>query len=586
MTIYGFARALNNHAFFLALYAILLALALIPYYTDGSIILGGEGDYVLDFSTHLSKYSFAWFPTYGVGLQNMAPSGTGLNVISLWLIEKLTGSEALTNFALIFSIYFFPFFAMYLLCKELKATPFVSFACSLFYVVNPFMLYYLINLNQWNVFSVSVMPLFLWIILKYYHSSPRLFFLFGLLSVIFSFAYTNQPLLVIIHISIFLSTCVASYYHNKRFLALEILGKYAILFVSFALFNSWWILTLLATVTGTAAQLPFTQSLADTWLNLTVGNAGPIIAKTLSLTTIIGKDPSYDFFAYWYNTTFARFLTLLPLLIVVYFALVAKDKRIRNALNTSMLGLLLAILFFVKGNAPPLGQVYTLMFENVPLFFIFKTPIEKFGLLYLYLFAVLFLFVIREARNHRYYMPAMGLFLVYLVFCSAPVFTGNLIPDYRISGGFVSRKYKDKAEYKQFREKMNEDNREFRVLSMPGVGNYQVLLPTGKNKYYSGLDPVLMNTNKPFIATQNHIDWLYENTALANYRKLLSIYNIRKVVMNEDLVPWFGTVGIAKAEELRMIFGRFMTSKTWGNIVVYDNQNHFLPRIYVSNLSH
>jgi len=200
-----FIHVLNNRTFFLILYGVLLALALIPYYTDGCLILGGEGDYVLDYSTHLSKCGFLWLSHWGTGVQNLSPCGTGLNILLLWLVEKLTGSASLTNFVLIFSIYFFPFLAMYLVCKELKTTPFISFISSLFYIVNPFMLYYLNCINQWNVFSVTVMPLFLWVILKYYHSNFKLFFFFGIISACFSFAYTNQPLLAIILISIVLS---------------------------------------------------------------------------------------------------------------------------------------------------------------------------------------------------------------------------------------------------------------------------------------------------------------------------------------------------------------------------------------------
>lgn len=574
-------RAFNSYIFFLVLYAASLVVVLIPYYTNGCLILGGEGDYVLDFSAHLSKYGFTWFPTYDVGIQNMAPSGTSLNIILLSLIERLTGSLLLTNFTLIFSIYFLPFLAMYLVCKEIKATPFISFAISLFYVVNPFMLYYLICINQWNVFSVTVMPLFLWVIMKYYHTSFKLFFLFGFISACFSFAYSNPPMLVIIHISIVLSTFFVSYYHNEKLIFAQIFKKYSIMFVSFLVFNSWWILIFFAGGAVSTAQKMYTHSFAESWLNTTVSGHGAIIAKMFSLTTIIGDNLSYDFFSYWYGTIFAKLITLVPIFMIIYFVLIAKDKRTRNVLNCAIFGILLIVLFFVKGNSDPFGFIYNFMFKYFPFFYIFKSSVEKFGLLYIFVFSILLLLVVRDLKNEKYYKPILGAFITYLLFCSMPVITGNIIPDYKTSDGRqVSRKYKDKSEYKQFRENVNNDNYQYRILSMPGVGNYQVLLPSYNNKYYSGLDPVLMNTNKPFIATQSHMDWLYKDVSLTNYKKLLGLYNIGKIAMNEDFIPWFGTIGIESVPELKTIFDKFMVSKTWGSITLYDNQGDFLPRIY------
>src|SRR3989338_10696471 len=111
-------RIINSYAFAILLYGFILALALAHYYTDGNLILGGEGDFVLSFSNHLKEESFMWSPRMGVGTQNLSHSGNGLNIILLWLVEKLTGSVKITNFVLIFSIYFFPFLAMNLACKE------------------------------------------------------------------------------------------------------------------------------------------------------------------------------------------------------------------------------------------------------------------------------------------------------------------------------------------------------------------------------------------------------------------------------------------------------------------------------------
>jgi hypothetical protein len=576
------AGFLNSHLFFLILYGILLIFALAPYYINGSIILGGEGNYVLDFLTYLKNFGFVWLSVYGgIGMPYIYPVGTGLNILLLSLLERVTGSAQIVSFTLIFSMYFLPFLAMYLLCKELKAAPFISFLCSLFYIVNPFMLYYLTSLNQWNVFSVFIMPLFLWIILKCYHNNFKLFFFFGIASLCFSFAYTNPPMLVIIQLSIILSTIIASYHHNKKPVFIQIFKKYNIILLSFLLFNASSILSFLTKVSS-ARQL-YTHSFARGWLDTVVSDAQPIFARIFALTTLIPLNPFYDFFTFWYGTVFGRLIVLIPFLIVVYFALIVKDSRARNFLNLSILGVLLIVIFFVKGNAGPLGFIYVFLFEHLPFFNIFKTPVEKFGIFSVFILSILLLFVILGIKNHRHYKPALCLFMLYLIFCCAPLVTGNIAPEHRMSSGeYVSRKYRDKNEYKQVRRTINSDVFQYRVLSLPGCGNYQVALYNNENGYYTGLDPILMNINKPFIAAHDNIHLLYNYISSVNFQKLLGIYNIGKITINEDLIPWFGNVGIGEPSELKNIFSKSMKAQTFGPITIYNNSDTFLPRIYTS----
>ena len=98
---------LNNRVSLLILYGVLLALALIPYYTDGTIILGGEANHVLSFSNFLRKAGYTWLYYDGLGSPNMNFGGcVSSNVLFLVFVEKLTGSVIVTNFVLVFILYF------------------------------------------------------------------------------------------------------------------------------------------------------------------------------------------------------------------------------------------------------------------------------------------------------------------------------------------------------------------------------------------------------------------------------------------------------------------------------------------------
>ena len=75
-----------------------LTLALSKYYIDGSLILGGEGGNVLNFTEHLKSTSYQWFSVYGQGMINLAPSGTGANILLLALIENIFKGPFIANF--------------------------------------------------------------------------------------------------------------------------------------------------------------------------------------------------------------------------------------------------------------------------------------------------------------------------------------------------------------------------------------------------------------------------------------------------------------------------------------------------------
>ena len=191
--------------------------------------------------------------------------------------------------------------------------------------------------------------------------------------------------------------------------------------------------------------------------------------------------------------------------------------------------------------------------------------------------------IMNSFNKQKYNKSVIGIFTAYLIFCSIPLFTGNILPDMNIGPyGYCSRKYKDKVEYQQAREVINNDDRMNRVLSLPGSGNYQLLVRNYNNKKYSGLDPVLTNTNKPFIAPEHHISILYDNISSKNYRQLLGIFNIGKIIINEDSLPWFGFVHKESIAELKSVFSKDFTAENWGPITLYENENYFLPVIYTS----
>ena len=571
-------RVTNSFWFYCALYCACLIGSLAHYYTNGSIIFGMEGNYVLDFNQHLAKYGFAWFSEYGLGLTNMSPAGTGLNIVFLAFIQRITGSAQLANFVLVFFMYFSPFFSMYLVSNYVTRQPRISFLISLFYVVNPLMFNYLTSMNQWNVFSVAVMPLFLWLILRFFNDRVRLFFYFGVVSACFSFAFTNQPMLVVILLSLFTSCMIACYYHYGKFKFLSIVSVFLLLFASFLLFNAWWILVLYFAIP--TAQKMYTMAFASSWLGTILKDSGAVLTNAFLLRFGITPNSSYNFIYIWSNTFFAYILSTIPFMIISYFFLTYKEKKDR-IFYYSIMGMVLVLIFLAKGIANPFGWIYLFLFNHVPFFYIFKSPVDKFGMFFLFILTVFLIFIYTGLKKDKYLKFIITGLSIYVVYFSVPLLIGKIIPDSSVTSiGVVTRKYSETKDITLLRKDLDRVKNEYRILSTPATGNYQICLARDDGKFYTGIDPILSNVNKAFIGPQDNLDWLYKKMMNRNYLSLLGIYNISKILVNDNMILWFGNISLGNTKIIKSVLNNTMAATKYGPLTVYDNEDHFLPRFY------
>jgi len=571
-------RISNYHFTYLLGFVCALTLSLLHFYKGGSIILGGEGNYILDYSTHLEITFHQWLSRFGLGEANMASGGNVANILFLTFVESFFG-DAIANFVLIFSMYFFPFAGMYLVAFELGAKPYLCALIALFYTINPFTTEFLISINQWNNFALSLMPILFWVVLRYYHDNLKLFLFYGSTSALFSFAYTNYPLNAIINISTIFAVYIVSLYRNERFLFFEFIKKYSLVFSAFLIFNCWWLLNIFMAVGSALSR--YSADFAGTWLIDTVSNVGNPLAKSLSLTHM--STPSvYSFVGYYFHTPIAFCIGIIPIFLVVAGIFFSKPTKLHRLL-IHILILTLAAIFLLKGASPPFGSIYLFLFKYIPFFTIFKSPIEKFGILYTFLLSILLLFMFLAGKNFKYYKKGIIFFTVYLFFCMGPLLTGNMIPELFLgtTAGTATRKFTEQPQYKKLRGHINQEKLVYKILSLPGMGNYQVLIDSLDGKKYVGMDPLLMNTNKGFLASQfdTEVMALYDFMLDEKIHNLFGVFNIGKLVINGNLQPWYGLIGPAGAKELRDRF-KDLPRKNFGNISVHSLSQGFVPMIY------
>lgn len=550
------------------------------FYANGGYVLGAEGAYYLDAILLAKNYGYLWYNS-AVGY-----IATSYNfVFHLILLQWLFGSVRLVNFVTIASLYVLPFAAVYLLCLELKLKSPLALLFSIFYLANPFTAYFLFSINQWNMIASYLLPAFFLIILKFYEKPILLFTIFGFHSLLFAFGNANPPTMAIYQIAVAIFVIIVSLYKNKKFFIWDTFFHYLLVLSSFVLYNFWWLINWIYAMSDASAN--YSTTFALNWLK-NVSNQIPALWRSFSLSALLPfpRFPQQDFFTAYYGNTWSEVIFLLPIVLV---ALTIFRKELAS-LQLKLLGISLIFAgLLAKGINPPFGILYELAIVYIPLFKIFKTAPEKWGVLFVFLLTLYLILTYKDLSKSIFRkLSILGLSL-YSLFAIFPFVSGNFLPDYKYAGSLlISKHFRYKPEYLDLKETLNRDPLQYRVLSLPGHLNYQVALRIDDKKLYGGGDPVLTNTNKPFIASYNNLFApsflpLFRNISDPNYSKMLGLYNIKKIVINKDLYPWFGFAQKENVDQMEDIFDSQFASTKNDAIDLYDIGDSFIPRLYLAN---
>ncbi len=562
------------------LFGTFLAAILLPFYKDGKMISGGEGAYFLDFPLMLKNYGYSWLNS-GVGM-----FATSLNfgyVFHLSFFQSLVQDVRIINFMMIFSLYFLPFSGLYILSLSLGLNPLLAVLMATFYITNPFIANFMKSINQWNMLAAYVLPSFFLIIFKFYNQRGKLFFFFGLNSLVFSFTNANPPTMVLYQVAIILFILIISFYKEQKIRLKSLINNYITVVLSFFVFNCWWIINWLYVFTD--AGKGYSKQVAISWLRSS-GGFIPAFWRSITLTSLLQFpiNLDYDYFAKHYSRFFVPLTLTIPIIILAYFYFVRGIKK-KFYLLFGIIFILVG--FLAKGVNGVFGGVYEFMVMYIPFFSIFKSAEEKWGLLFTFFLTILLIFAFKELRKDRFYRLALGLMTIYIFYCSIPFATGNFLADYNFQNKIIGSKgYSDKKEYVDLRNNLNEDPLQYRVLSLPGSNNYQVALHLEGKRFYTGNDPILSNTTKPFIAPYTgaplqDFNSLYDAIPKPSYPNIFGLFNIKKIVVNKDMYPWFGFREKMTALQTEEFLNKKFTATNRGAIDLYDASNYFLPRFYV-----
>ena len=119
-------------------------------------------------------------------------------------------------------------------------------------------------------------------------------------------------------------------------------------------------------------------------------------------------------------------------------------------------------------------------------------------------------------------------------------------------------------------------------LNSYSISNFQLLLKSDTELSYSGLDPLLFNTTKPFInGNYARERVIYDNFNSKYFFYLTGFFNIGPIVMDERSLPWFGYIG-PDNQAIKKQFAE-IDKKSKGKLIIWENMSSFKPLLQTSS---
>jgi len=297
----------------------------------------------------------------------------------------------------------------------------------------------------------------------------------------------------------------------------------ASLVITFVLTNLWWLSLLLDYRQEGAAILSTID--VSRWAVDSSRNAHIFNLLTNNFTpSLAGRSIAYP--AFLESSIIIWLYVFFPLIFLAYLV-----KNFKTPHIAYLLIVYFAIMFLVKGTQAPFGSIYLFMLKYIPYFGVFKTPAEKFGVLFLFWQA--FILSITFKKNMHIVVGALIIILL-----AYPSYTGNLFPDISTNKGIkLKARQKVPWSYKEVAAIINEDEFNGRVLLLPLVRNYQV---TYNSTNYRGLPFLKTMIKKPLIGNWNiERDNAFLFLKNLNNEPVFSAwakrFNINWIVLNKDL---------------------------------------------------
>ena len=488
------------------------------YYVGDSILLGGEGNYFLDFTNYNENFVSMW-SHWGLGHnQYFLNAANSLTFFLGWV-----DNPRINSFFIYVLLYVLPFILFYYFTGLISDYYFTRIIASVFYCFNPFTISFLNQMNIWNNSIIFLIPIYLIIIFKYFDDY---FLLVPILSISFFLLNLigNPPifvvLILIVNIFIIYKSIETNSSIYKSLLILSVIN------FAYVLTNLHIVMTFLFGDSDVGSI--YETYTVKKWLFGTSYNLKYYLEILIGIHHF--GDPNFDSFSRYFNQVLVKIILISYTIYIFYSAYKLRDQIIIKYL------IFLYILFFFlsKGVLAPGGFIYSLMFEFIPMFNIFKTPTEKFAVVVFTLLSVLIL----KVFPNKFYNNSIIIKNSILIILLFPLYSGFVFSDHYSVKINTSKIYSDFKEDIEVINFIDDNYSNSIVLHLPGHMNYQSWkININNDKTFSGNDPILHN-----LKNNRYMDFSLNNdvynSIIANdydyFFYLASLYNLRLLYLNNN----------------------------------------------------
>lgn len=573
---------------------ILVSLLLsLTWFHDGIPFGSGEsGILFINPGWHLEATRYAWKSSL---LGNVVGITTASSP-TYWLLsvlEKLGGKDYLFQAIIVFIVFVTSGIGIYLLTRELfpKLNRSAFLVAVLFYWFNPFSLVNIWNrfINNYIVFF-GMLPLALFLFIKGVKNYKPVYALgIGILSLIFSFAFTSLPFNLLMWL-LFLYTTIFYFFVGEKKNRIKVVKFFVLTLIIFVLLNLWWISQLFSLTTS--------GNLAETFNSFftTAGNLSTLTVLSDKLGQIqnLLRFKHGTFFSessIWWRQVYdfgpIKAIEFIVPGIILY--IIWKKRK-----NYSVL--YLATLFFIgiflsKGNALPLGEVFEAGFTKISSLQVFRNPFEKFGLLMTLSAAPLFAIAFHQFRHIK---KLLILCTVVLVLWTTPFITGLVFSGSNTEKPSVIRSYKTIVPryYEEINNFFKNLEQPFRFLLFPIGG--EGITYNWQNQY-SGIELSASIFESPNIGLNTTIP--YFDKVVRSLEKLLfthsdfykvaGLLNVNYLVVRED-IDWRARAMRNPALVLDLLNSNniYQQVEKYGQMTIYKIKDSLIvPKIWIPKSS-
>lgn len=551
------------------------------WFYEGKLISNGSEEdlSILHSKKSAEYYSTFWYPV-GTGFKTpfhfeRYPTFSVLGILEQNDVPAFFRQALLLWFLMVSGIS-----AMYFLLRiAFGISRTTSLIGSFFYLLNIFSMTQVWKRFLYHgIFAWAYLPLFLFLWIKWIDSKKITWlFLFLFTSVFFSYAFSQPAFLITIWAPAGIFALVRAWQSRLRVNEIiTVFSRFVIGLVLWCLVNIWWLYPML-TLGST-----WTENTGQTWESdfsslQAVSKSFPIW-EVLLLRQSWYLNPDNDFGSFYQNP-----LIFLISILVLYFVVLAIVKLKQYPYRGFVLTLAFVGLFISKGTNFPFGYTFFyLLFSNFNFTTAFRNSYEKFGIVWLLAYTILFTlgfsnFLSSLKPNKRFFIAGGILFLILILVL--PFWSGGVFPKkHRLN---IPQYYNDANNYLNQRSNLSNPNRVFHI---------PFLVELERSIYtwgYIGQDPSQNLLNQESVTTPK-IPLYYSIAKLQpkflnneKFPKLLGLLSVDNVILHKDnIYPKINLEETIKSiEKWEGVEGK----RDFGDLIIYSlNKELIRPRVYIT----